>query len=367
MMRQLFTTIGLAAAVLFYAGFAQAEKRYVYLSAGGEVTVFEADLKTGKLTGIQKNPGAGLTAVDSGQKHLYRVGGNEIESYVIQKNGKLLSLGKKLTTAKGGFLAIDAADRFIAGNDYGGGSVAIWEIGDDGVAGGDLISQVCLEKATHSSVFSPNNGFLLAPATTPNKVFQLRFNAEIGKLAPNDPPFVSGPEPDGKNATQPRHLRFHPNGKIVYTTLERELPGVGVWEWDADSGNLKLLQNISTFPEDWEGMITTADLHLTPDSKFLYVSNRDLTDRKATSGDSSIVRFSVNEKTGLLTLLGKTPCEHVPRSFAVDRAGEFAYVAGQSAGLLGVYSIDRDSGDLTRVQQLETGKGPNWVLCVTLK
>lgn len=367
MMRQLFTTIGLASAALFLANVAQAEKRFVYLSAGGEVTVFEADLETGKLTGIQKNTGAGLTAVDSGQKRLYRVGAQEIESYTIKKDGRLRSLGKNATTAKGGFLAIDAADRFIAGNDYGGGSVAIWKIGDDGVAGGELISQSALEKAAHSSVFSPNNKFLLVPATTPNKVFQLRFDDKNGTLTPNDPSFVSGPDPDGQNATQPRHLRFHPNGKIVYTTLEREMPGVGVWEWDAALGSLKLLQNISTFPEDWEGVITTADLHLTPDAKFLYVSNRDLTDRKATSGDSSIVRFSVDEKTGSLTFLGHTPCEHVPRSFAVDRAGEFVYVAGQSAGLLGVYSINQGTGDLTRVQQLETGKSPNWVMCVTLK
>ena len=145
------------------------------------------------------------------------------------------------------------------------------------------------------------------------------------------------------------------------------MPGVGVWEGDAALGSLTLLQNILTFPGNWDGVITTADLHLTPDAKFLYVPNRDLTDRKAASGDSSIVRFSVDEKTGQLNMLGHTPCEHVPRSFAVDRAGEFVYVAGQSAGLLGVYSINGDTGDLTRVQQIETGKSPNWVMCVTLK
>ncbi|NRB72869.1 MAG: beta-propeller fold lactonase family protein, partial [Verrucomicrobiales bacterium] len=198
-----------------------------------------------------------------------------------------------------------------------------------------------------------------------NKVFQLKFDVKTGKVELNDPPSAPAPTGEGE-AQQPRHLVFHPDGKIVYTTLERELPGVGVWEWDAESGNLTVIQNIVTYPEGFDGMITTADLHLTPNAKFLYISNRDITDRKAVVGNSSIVGFKVLE-SGELEIIGHTPCEQVPRSFAVDRAGKFLYVAGQTAAKIGVYQINQDTGELTKVQQLDTGAGPNWVQCITLK
>lgn len=363
MKRFFFLTVFLS--YFLFSGSADAEQRFVYVSAGGAVTAYSVDLATGKLTEIQKNPGAGLSAVTSNQKRLFRIGGEEVETYAIQKNGKLRSLGKESTEGKAGYLGVDATDRFLAGSNYGGGSVSVWRIGEDGIAKGTPVSEMMLEKAAHSSVFSPNNQFLLVPATTPNKVFQINFDSKTGALTPNEVPFASGPTPDGENATQPRHLIFHPGGKIAYTTLERENPGVGVWSWDSETGQLEVVQNLVSRPEDFEGSMTTADLHLTPDGKFLYVSNRDLTDRKAITGNSSIAAFSVDEETGRLTLIGHTHCENVPRGFRIDQAGEFMYVAGQNEGKLGVYRINQETGALDRVQQIETGKGPNWVVCVT--
>ena len=347
-------------------GHAQAGERYVYLSAGGEVTVFKADLKSGKLSEIQKVPGAGLTALTSDQKFLYRVGGGEVESYLIENDGKLHSLGKAETKAKAGYLSIDATDRFIAGSNYGGGSVAVWKIGESNIAVGEPVAEMALEKAAHSAVFSPDNRFLLVPATTPNKVFQLHFDEKTGSLKANDPPSASGPTGEGE-AQQPRHLVFHPNGAIAYTTLERTLPGAGMWNWDAPKGQLETVQNIPTIPDGFTGSITTADLHLTPDARFLYVSNRDLTDRKAVTGNSSIVRFRVDEKSGRLELLGHTPCPQVPRAFAIDRAGEFLYAAGQTAAKLAIYRIDPKTGELTKLDEFATGKGPNWIRCVTIE
>ncbi|MEM7600264.1 MAG: beta-propeller fold lactonase family protein [Verrucomicrobiota bacterium] len=344
---------------------ALAEQRFVYSSAGGAVSVYEVDLATGKLKEIQSNPGMGLTAISSDQKFLYRVGGGEIESYRIQKNGKLKSIGKDKTSENGGYLALDGNDRFLAGSNYGGGSVTVWEIGEDKIGIGDPVAIMALEKTAHSSLFSPGNGFLIVPATSPNKVFQLKFDDRSGSIEANDPLSVSGPTGED-TAQQPRHIIFHPNGEIAYTTLEREIPGVGVWRWDESIGQLELLQNIITFPENWEGTITTADLHLTPDAKFLYVSNRDLTDRKAVTGDSSIVGFKVDPETQLLEMIGHTPCPQVPRSFAIDRAGEYVYVAGQTAAKLAIYQLNDQTGELSLVEEIDTAKGPNWVKCVTI-
>ncbi|MAS95403.1 MAG: hypothetical protein CMO55_19560 [Verrucomicrobiales bacterium] len=358
---------GIVSLIFLSSAFASeviAERRFVYLSSGDEITVFEADPSLGKLSPVQTVEGRGLIAVDDHQTYAYAIGPKALRTFEIQPDGKLALLGEAEIEKGGGYLDVGPSGRFVATNDYGAGTATVWPIGEDGIASGEPCAHIQLEKKAHSSVFSPDGNFVLVPATGPNKVFQLKFDSQSGSVEPNTPPFASGPTGEG-TAQQPRHLVFHPNGKIVYTTLERDKPGVGVWEWDDKTGTLKVVQNLVTLPDGFEGMITTADLHLTPNAKYLYVSNRDLTDRKATSGESSIVGFEVDSDTGMLSMIGHFPCEHIPRSFAIDRAGEFVYVAGQMADKLGVYWIDQASGELERVEQHATGKGPNWVVCVS--
>ena len=213
-------------------------------------------------------------------------------------------------------------------------------------------------------MFSPDNHWLLVPATGPNKVFINHFTAQIGSSEPNDPPFASGPK-GNQEAKQPRHLIFHPNLSIAYTTNEREQPGVGVWQWDTEKGILNSIQNIVTQPEGFRGQITTADLHLTPDARFLYVSNRDVSQRGSTTGEDSIVGFSVDPQTGYLKLIGHYPCERIPRSFTIDKLGKFLYVAGQGDARIGAYRIE-ESGALKKINQYEVEKGPIWIETLSL-
>jgi 6-phosphogluconolactonase len=287
-----------------------------------------------------------------------------LATFRIGKDGKLQKLQLAAVNLAPGYLKTDAAGGYLAGNHYGPGKITVWKLDGDGIYQGETVQEFELEPKAHSTVFSPDSRFVLVPATGPNKVFQLKFDGKSGRVEANDPPHANGPQGE-EEARQPRHLIFHPNGKTVYTTLERERPGVGVWTWNAKKGSLKVVQNIVTQPEGRDELaITTADLHLTPNSKFLYVSNRDTTDRKARSGVNSIVGFRVDAKTGRLEMIGHTACEHVPRSFAVDATGKFVYVAGQGDDRLGVYRIDPDSGVLTKVTQYEVGAGPRWVECL---
>lgn len=360
MIARFFLTLSL---LLFLHHTAWAGGKVVYLSVGKTITVFRVDESSGQLTQIQEIEGGGPSVLSPDRSRLYSIGGG-LASFSVGEDGMLTALKKVPFEGGASFLDIDNTGRFLASSDYGAGVVSLWAIQEDGSSDGTLVQKMELEKRAHSSVFSPDNRFLLVPATGPNKVFQLKFDEKTGKVTPNEPPFAEGPT-DPETAQQPRHIRFHPKGGIAYTTQERELPGVGMWKWDAEKGSLALQQTIVTLPDGFEGSITTADLHLTPDAKFLYVSNRDLTDRKAKSGQSSIVRFSLGED-GTMKKLGHTACEHIPRSFAIDEAGEFLYVAGQMADKFGVYRIDPDTGDLTRIQQFETGPKPSWVTCLSL-
>lgn len=364
------------ALVLFFFVCATCAGESLYLSAGGKVSIFQIDDASGKLTPIQEIEyrGAGPMGVSGDRRFLY-VNGQmaapdggrgfvpAIATFKVGKSGRLERVGLAASEISSGYLSVDATGRFLAGNNYGQGKAMVWALKDH-IFTGASPQVINLEKKSHSAVFAPNNRFLLVPATEPNRVFQLRFDETTGQATPNDPPFAMGPT-GANEARQPRHLIFHPTRSLVYTTNEREHPGVGVWSWNSRRGELKTVQNLVTHPEVFDGIITTADLHMTPNGKFLYVSNRDITDRKARTGKDTIVGFAVNPRNGRLDMIGHFPCEHVPRSFALTESGKFAYVAGQGDDRLGVYRINQETGALKKVEQIKTGARPSWVLCVT--
>ncbi|MEM9942807.1 MAG: beta-propeller fold lactonase family protein [Planctomycetota bacterium] len=341
----------------------------LYLAAGNQLSAFKVDPISGDLEPIQQLElnGAGPFTFAPNRKLIYATARTEdskpaIATIEIQVGGRLKPLNRASVDLRPGYLMTDNNGEFLAGSHYGPGKASVWRI--DPVYSGDQIGSLSLEKNAHSAVFSPDNRWLLVPATGPNKIFINRFTAQVGTTKPHDPSFVTGPTGAG-DAQQPRHLVFHPNLSIAYTTNERDQPGVCVWNWNTEEGTLVPVQNIVTLPEDFEGRITTADLHMTPDAKFLYVSNRDNTDRKSTTGEDSIVGFSVDSQTGLLKLLGHFPCERIPRSFTIDQLGKYLYVAGQGDSKLGAYRIE-GSGELTKLKQYKVGRSPIWIETISI-
>ncbi|MEM9368636.1 MAG: sulfatase-like hydrolase/transferase, partial [Planctomycetota bacterium] len=337
----------------------------LYVAAGDRMSVFAIDKANGQLSSMQELDlkGAGPFTFAPNRKRMYAVAGpspggsSSLATLEIDANGELKLAHQAPVNLRPGYLMTDNNGEFLAGNHYREGKASIWEI--DPIYRGRTLSELSFEKNAHSTVFSPDNHWLLVPATGPNKVFVNHFTAQTGRTEPNEPSFVPGPT-EVNDAKQPRHLIFHSNLSVAYTTNERELPGVGVWQWDTEKGILAPIQNMVTKPEGFQGTITTADLHLTPNARFLYVSNRDISQRGAPTGEDSIVGFHVDPQTGTLEQIGHTPCERVPRSFTIDKLGKFLYVAGQGDGKLGAYQIE-ESGSLTKIGQYEVGSRPIWV------
>lgn len=346
---------------------------HLYLSAGGKVSVYDIDPDTGELSeqqALDLESSAGPQAVSPDHRFLYvastvRDGDTQksspgIATLGVKQDGTLRLIHKAPIADGPSYLSVDATGRYLAGSHYGAGKATTWSLDGRGIYRGEVVSSLELEKCAHSAVFAPDNRHLFVPATGPNCIFQFNFDAETGNATANTPDRALGPQGE-TDAQQPRHLVFHPDLPIAYATHEREVPGVGVWSWDRETGRLKPIQNIPSTPPGFTGSITTADLHLTPDARFLYVSNRDLTDRKARTGNSSIVAFAVNSETGHLSLIDHFPSEHVPRSFCIEPSGRFLYVAGQMDHILGAYRIDSQTGRLTRIAQYPTGPNPSWV------
>ena len=113
------------------------------------------------------------------------------------------------------------------------------------------------------------------------------------------------------------------------------------------------METLSTLPKDFDGKNTCADIHVSPDGKYVFCSNR---------GHDSLAGFRVDATTGRLTAVGTTPTEQTPREFAIDPTGKFVYSAGQGSGRMASYRLDSATGRLEPLAVYDVGKGPAWVL-----
>lgn len=150
----------------------------------------------------------------------------------------------------------------------------------------------------------------------------------------------------------PRHLARHPTLDRVYLLNELDST-LAVLAWDPAAGRLSTLQILSTVPDGYSGQKWSADVHVSPDGRTVYASNR---------AHDSLAVFALHPATGLAQRIQIMPTEKTPRAFALSPDGRFLLAAGQDSGALSLYAIDPASGLLAARQSFPVGANPSWVL-----
>jgi 6-phosphogluconolactonase len=136
----------------------------------------------------------------------------------------------------------------------------------------------------------------------------------------------------------PRHLAWHPNGKIVYSI--NELGNVlNVYAWDG-AGNLGIVQaNFSTLPAGFQGVSGAGEVMVDAAGKFLYASNR---------GSDNILICSIDPVSSQLSVLEWVHAQgETPRHFNFDPSGNFIHVANQASNNIVTFSVNKTSGLIT--------------------
>lgn len=330
------------------------------------IYVYKYESATGRLTPLglaAESTNPSYLAIHPNHRFVYAA--NEIGNFAGQKSGGVSAFamdGKtgKLTllneVASGGVdpchLMVDKTGKYVLVANYTSGSVAAFPILADGRLGkassfvqhtGHSINPERQQGPhAHCILPSPDNRFVLAADLGADRVVVYRFDAALGKLTPNNPPYA-----EVKAGSGPRHLAFHPNGKFLYVNSEMGNI-VTVFSYDAAHGTLKELQTIPTLPKDFKGQSTTAEIAVHPSGRFLYCSNR---------GHESIAVYAIDPVKGTLTLVeivssgGKEP-----RSFELDPSGHYLISANQNSDNLTVFHLDVNTGRLTPAGQvLEIG------------
>ena len=297
-----------------------------------------------------KNPS--YLAVSPTQDHVYAVSEGEdsgVYSYSFNKNsGSLIPINFQPTLSSGPcYITIDKNGKNVNTANYGGGSITSFQVNTDGslTPATSVLSfegsgpETTRQKSPHlhSVMFASSGNYLFATDLGSDRLY---------RLSSTNSPFEGQPSIDERSlrvfdmppGTGPRHFAFHSDDD-KYLYILGELSGE-VAVFDYENGDISHKQTVVA---DSLGARGSADIHISPDGRFLYSSNRLQAD--------GIAIFAINANDGTLTKVGYQPTARHPRNFVITPNGKYLLVAGRDDNKIQVFEINKETGLLTNTNQ----------------
>jgi 6-phosphogluconolactonase len=352
------------------------------VGTGGGISVFSVDSATGALTPVMRTGqefdrmNTGYLAINPNGRFLYAT--NEVESYdneygggavltfaINQTDGSIAhvstqpsmgvwpayisidKMGSRVAVANHG--NYDPAVRVLKKNGvpeiekvWDDGTVALLPIDSDGRAarasdvavlertqGVDKVTQRSAH--AHSVNWDPSARMVVACDKGCDRVYTYRVangsrTLAEGKMLKTEPGIA------------PRHSSFHPRLPYVFIVNERQ-SSLSSYHYDANTADISLIQTIATIPADYTRNNSPADVHVHPNGRFVYSSNR---------GHDSIAIFRIDEGSGRMTPVDIVSTQgSTPRGFNFEPGGRFLFAGNQGTGSVVTFAVDEDSGTLT--------------------
>jgi 6-phosphogluconolactonase len=342
-------------ALLVSTGVLSAQEYWVYIgtytSAKGSKGIYRAklDASTGKLSEPELAAEAGspsFLAIHPNNKFLYAVGetsgkgGGAVRAFAIDAKTGALTLINESTSGGAApcHLVVDPKGRFLLVANYGGGSTALFRLRDDGGLGERLVvlqhqgsgPNKGRQEAPHAhcTAFSADGRYAFSVDLGIDQVKVFRLDPDSGTI--DDAAIADIRLPAGCG---PRHITLAADGQYAYVNGELDST-VHTVRLDLAQGKHEVLQSLSTLPQPVKGN-TTAECILSPDGRFVYVSNR---------GHNSIAVFRVRPDRTLEAVGHITGDIKIPRNFNIDPTGKWLLIASQDGDKVGVWSRDATTG-----------------------
>ena len=268
-------------------------------------------------------------------------------AYKIAADGMLQEFGGKSAGGDGPcFVSTDKAGNFAFVANYGSGSISAYPLG---VSGELLSSSSNIQHVgksvdasrqegphAHCILVDPSDNYVCAIDLGLDQIVIYGLDRRSGTLTNTGKPFNAVP------GFGPRHLAFHPHGKHVFVIYEMASQ-LSSCAWDAASGTMSEIHHLSTLPNDFTGLSSTAEVLVHPSGKFVYGSNR---------GHDSIAVFSFDVASGRLTLVGHTSSMgKTPRNFRIDPSGSYLLAQNQDSDSVFSFRINIKNGTLEQVSE----------------
>ena len=283
--------------------------------------------------------------VSEDSKYIYSVNENGSKSTVSSfaftaKSGAMQLLHQQDARGADPCYIINDAKNVIVAN-YSGGSISVFGKGLDGNItpakqviqhkGKSINAQRQESSHVHMVQFTPDKQYVLANDLGTDYIYLYKYhpNAVDKVLEIKDSIAV-------KSGSGPRHLTFSKDGKLAY--LLQELDG-SLTVFQYKKRTLKKIQKTQVVASDFKGQISAADIHVTPNGKFVYATNR---------GTANTISCFEIQKNGFLKLVEtQSTLGQGPRNFTIDPTGKFLLVAHQYSNEVVIFNIDADTGKLT--------------------
>ncbi|WEK19787.1 MAG: lactonase family protein [Candidatus Pedobacter colombiensis] len=259
--------------------------------------------------------------------------------------GELTFINKQATGSPGPcFVLADEKSVFTA--NYGGGSISVFGIEGNGAltplkqliqhTGKSIDPQKRQESAhVHQIQFTPDRKYVTCTDLGEDQIYIYNYNPTAKEEVLSIKQVVKTTPGSG-----PRHLTFSPNGKFAY--LAHEFNGI-ITVFAYNDGSLIKIQDAGTIDKDFSGRVDAADIHVSPDGKFLYETNR---------GDANTISAFAVQPNGQLNFVSRiSTLGKGPRNFSIDPTGKYLLVGHQYTNDIVIFERNKKTGTLK-----DTGK-----------
>ncbi|CAG4990559.1 6-phosphogluconolactonase [Dyadobacter sp. CECT 9275] len=359
------TILILVASLLPFISLAQKAKFYLgsqEKSANASISLCELDLSTGKvalLDTFNNCTGPGYLALSPNKKNLYAVSAdNKVNAFKIGSDARLTyQNGQSSEGVNPCHVSVHPSGKMAFVSNYTAGSFTAYTLQPDGEVNPPVFTEQYTghgpnakrqEKShAHFAATTPDGRYVYVADLGGDKLMNYAVDIKSGKLAPN----AAQPAFSGKPGSGPRHFVVHPSGKWLFllNELEATLTACSI----SKQGVITEIATYPTIPADFKEPNTSAAIHLHPNNKFVYVSNR---------GRNSISAFKIKADGTLEKVDEQTRAIAVPRDFNFDPSGKFMIVANQSTDNIVVYDVNPATGKLSFRHESISTKLP---ICVT--
>ncbi len=295
---------------------------------------------------VCKNPGYLNPSAD--EKFVYSVteaGGataGNLRAFTFDKQKGVLSFINSQTSSGANpvYVSVDKANRWAIVANYTAGNLSAVPILPDGSlgtpaqvithTGSSIVAGRQDAPHVHSVIFSPDEKLLIASDLGTDSIIAYPFNA-----TQNQPLDVASKlKLKTVPGSGPRHVAFYQPKNLMYVI--EELSGKVAGYTIADTGFISRFDIVS----DIGATVSGADIHVSPDNKFLYTSNR--------ANTNNIAIFSIDTSNGNLSNVGyQSTLGTTPRNFMIDPTGNYLLVANQGSGTVVIFKRDKQTGLLT--------------------
>jgi 6-phosphogluconolactonase len=358
------------------------QREFIYVGTFDErgsqgIYVFRFDRNASKFELIQTvrgKSGPSFLSIHPNKRYLYSVNREgmqpsdqhgSVSSFRIDvSNGKLSLINEQSSMGAGPcHVSVDPRGRQVYVSNYNSGSLAVLPIeARDGSLdpasaviqhSGNSVHATRQEKPhMHSAIPTKNGRHLLASDLGIDKIV-------VYALSPDGAPVeVHSSTARANPGSGPRHLALHPKGLMAFSAEELSST-LSSYRLDPGTGALQPANRHTTLPAGFSDNNSVADVHVSPDGKYVYVSNR---------GHNSLAFYSINPRTAELYYQGHHDTRgQTPRNFMIDPKGEFVLVANQNSDNMVLFKRNRETGALVYSGVQVSVPAPVCILHLNLK